>query len=146
MGFTEADIEILDEKMKLLTLVALAENSPDVLYRFVLKLLNNSINIFFKARSRRNWTLTRSSARIWRWRPSSWNYCAVASTRATSAFQRRMQSRGISPRAIGWTWRIKWVDFDTFIIYTILYQLDLWQQNLEQVKENIKEVEELAAC
>lgn len=36
MGFTEADIEILDEKMKLLTLVALAENSPDVLYRFVL--------------------------------------------------------------------------------------------------------------
>ena len=25
-------------------------------------------------------------------------------------------------------------------------QLDLWQQNLEQVKENIKEVEELAAC
>ena len=33
MGFSEAEIEILDEKMKLLTLVALAENSPDVLYR-----------------------------------------------------------------------------------------------------------------
>ena len=33
MGFTEADIGVLDEKMKLLTLVALAEQSPDVLYR-----------------------------------------------------------------------------------------------------------------
>ena len=33
MGFSDAEIEILDEKMKLLTLVALAENSPDVLYR-----------------------------------------------------------------------------------------------------------------
>ena len=33
MGFTEPQIQILEEKMKLLTLVALACQSPDVLYR-----------------------------------------------------------------------------------------------------------------
>ena len=34
MGFTEDQIKVLDEKMKLLTLVALACQTPDVLYRY----------------------------------------------------------------------------------------------------------------
>ena len=33
LGFTEDQIKILEEKMKLLTLVALACQTPDVLYR-----------------------------------------------------------------------------------------------------------------
>ena len=34
MGFTEDQVKILEEKMKLLTLVALACQTPDVLYRW----------------------------------------------------------------------------------------------------------------
>ena len=122
---------------------ALARCSVSVRLNFwIMKFFNN----YNKARSRRNWALTRSSAKIWRLRRSNWSYCAVASTRATSAFQRRMRSRGILPRATGWTWRIKWVILSWLVFLFKLCQLDLWQQNLEQVKENIKEVKELAAC
>jgi len=115
MGFSEAEIEILDEKMKLLTLVALAENSPDVLYRTVEETLNLDEE--------------------------------ACEDLAVKAFQLKLLRGRLDQgnERISTTYAIK-RDFTEGDWIDLKNKLDLWQQNLEQVKENIKEVEELAAC
>jgi len=115
MGFTEADIGVLDEKMKLLTLVALAEQSPDVLYRTVEEKLSLDEE--------------------------------ACEDLAVKAFQLKLLRGRLDQgnERITTTYAIK-RDFTEGDWLDLKNKLDLWQQNLEQVKENIKEVEELAVC
>jgi len=115
MGFTEANIEVLDEKMNLLTLVALAEHSPDVLYRTVEEKLSLDEE--------------------------------QCEDLAVKAFQLKLLRGRLDQgnERISTTYAIK-RDFTEGDWLDLKNKLDLWQQNLEQVKENIKEVKELAAC
>lgn len=115
MGFSEDDINVLDEKMKLLTLVALAESTPDVLYRTVEEKLNLDEE--------------------------------ACEDLAVKAFQLKLLRGRLDQgnERITTTYAIK-RDFTEGDWLDLKNKLDLWQSNLEQVKENIKEVEELAAC
>merc|ERR1711990_451087 len=115
LGFSDGQILILKEKMKLLTLIALAQKSPDVLYKTVEEKLNLDEE--------------------------------DCEDLAVKAFQLKLLRGRLDQgnERISTTYAIK-RDFAPSDWQNLKDKLDLWQQNLEQVKENIKEVEELAAC
>jgi len=115
LGFNEADIDTLDEKMKLLTLVALAEQKPDVLYKTVEDKLS------LDEEECEDLAVKAFHLKLLRGRLDQGNERISTTYAITRDFA-----------------QADWLDLKN--------KLDLWQQNLEQVKESIKEVEQLAGC
>lgn len=114
LGFTDDQIKILEEKMKLLTLVHLACQTPDVLYRTVEAKLNLDEE--------------------------------DCEDLAVKAFQLKLLRGRLDQgnERISTTYAIK-REFGPEDWKNLKNKLDLWQQNLEQVKVNVEQVEQLAA-